>query len=213
MPTTSELIQDLSTVPSIIGGLGLSIAAAQKALNLEYLEAMERVIAAVKMIAAPVEDAANHPLSDADKAKVTGIDQTFIRDLLFTLMPAKYQFSETTLDVKLDLAQSMKGSGSGSLGLNFGAVSLSAAFTVGFSFDYRAAAECHTVIHAVPANENVFNTLLARAAALDAKAMTLPTPSPVDQQIYTQNQTLIEKLAGVKVATPTKQQATPPANA
>ena len=210
MAKASELIQDLSNVPSIIGGLGLSIAAAQKAFNLDYLEALERVIAAVKMIADPKKDAAGGALAPGDISKVTAVDQSLVRDMLFALMPAKYQFSETTLVVKLDLAQSMKGSGSGALGLNYGAVSLSAAFTVGFSFDYRAAAECKTVIHAVPASENAFNALLARAAVVDDKAMTLSNPSPVDQQIYTQQQTLMEKLTGVKVATPAQPPAGPP---
>jgi hypothetical protein len=203
MAKASELIQDLSNVPSIVGGLGLSIAAAQKAFNLDYLEAMERVIAAVKMLAAPVNGADGKPLSADDKTKVTGVDQAFLKDLLITLMPAKYQFTETTLDVKLDLATSMKGSGSASLGLNYGAVALSAAFTVGFGYDYRAAAECHTVIHAVPASETTLNSLLTRAATINDKSMTLPTTSAVDQQIYTQQQTLMEKLTGVKVATPT----------
>jgi hypothetical protein len=198
----SELIQDLSNVPSIIGGLGLSIAAAQKAFDLEYLEALDRVIAAIKMVAAPAKDATGGPLAPGDADKVKGIDPVFIKDLLYTLMPAKYQFSETTLNVKLDLAQSMKGSAGGGLGLNYGAVAITAAFTVGFSYDYRAAAECKTVIHAVPANENAFNALLARAAAVDDKAMTLPALSDVDNQIYLQQQSLIEKLSGVKVAIP-----------
>ncbi len=203
MAKASELIQDLSNVPSIIGGLGLSIAAAQKAFNLDYLESMERVIAAVKMLTAPANHADGTPLTPADKEKVSGIDQAFVKDLLVMLMPSKYQFTETTLDVKLDLAQSTKGSGTGSLGLNYGAVSVSAAFTVGFSYDYRAAAECHTVIHAIPASETTLNSLLSRAATIDDKSMTLSNPSAVDQQIYTQQQTLIEKLTGVKVATPT----------
>ena len=122
--------------------------------------------------------------------------------MVFALMPTKYQFSETTLDVKLDLAQSMKGSASGALGVNYGAVSISAAFTVGFSYDYRAAAEVKTVIHAVPPNEKSFQGLLDRAAAVNDKAMTLPTVSAVDSQIYTQQQTLMEKLTGLKVAVP-----------
>ncbi|HZD30071.1 MAG TPA: hypothetical protein VE779_00265 [Candidatus Angelobacter sp.] len=210
MAKASELIQDLSNVPSIIAGLGLSIAAAQKAFNLDYLEAMERVIAAVKMIAAPSTGADGKALSADDKAKVASVDQAFIKDLLIALMPAKYQFSETTLDVKLDLAKSMKGTGSASLGLNYGAVALSAAFTVGFSYDYRAAAECHTVIHAVPASETTLNSLLSRAATIDDKSMTLPSPSTVDTQIYSQQQTLIEKLTGVKVATPAATAPTTP---
>src|SRR5271165_6418272 len=144
MAKASDLIQDLSDVPSIVGGLGLSIAAAQKAFNLDYLEAMERVIAAVKMLAAPTKKADGTDLTQAEKDKVASVDPAFIKDLLTTMLPSKYQFTETTLDVKLDLAQSMKASGSASLGLGYGAVSLSAAFTVGFSYDYRAAAECHT---------------------------------------------------------------------
>src|SRR6185312_5441060 len=182
MANASELIQDLSNVPSIVAGLGLSIAAAQKALNLDYLEALDRVIAAIKMIAAPAKDATGAALQPGDIDKVKQIEPAIIKDMLFTLMPAKYQFSETTLDVKLDLAQSMQGSASGGLGLTYGAVSLSAAFTVGFSYDYRAAAECKTVINAVPADQNAFNALLARAATIDDKSLTLPSLSQVDSQ-------------------------------
>ena len=48
--TVSNLIKDLSTVPTIVGGLGLSIAAAQKAFNLDYLENIERLLAMTKKL-------------------------------------------------------------------------------------------------------------------------------------------------------------------
>ena len=46
----SKLVGDLASVSEIVGALGLSIAAAQKAFNLDYLDSVERLLFLVKML-------------------------------------------------------------------------------------------------------------------------------------------------------------------
>src|SRR4051812_9191665 len=108
----SKLIKDLQHVPEIVAGLGLSIAAAQRALNLDYLEAMERVIAMSKSLLG------SDPVAGG-KAP-TPEDREFLKALLQQLAPSRYQFTETTLAVRLNLAQRMDFSGEVGLGLGFG---------------------------------------------------------------------------------------------
>jgi hypothetical protein len=203
MSDASKLINDLSHVPNIIGGLGLSIAAAQKALNLDFLESMERILAMTRLmlggIKAPAAaGGAPQAVSDTEQAKIDQM-QAVLRAMITSAAPARYQFTETTLSVKLDLAQSMDVAGSASLGLGFGAVAVSAALSIGYSYDYRAAAECRTVLHAIPADANgtVFNALLDRAKEIGNSALTLPERSTVDQAILDKQASLSEKLTGI----------------
>jgi len=206
MADASKLINDLSHVPTIIGGLGLSIAAAQKALNADYLDSLERLIAMTKMMMGGVKAPAAagqdpQPLSADEQAKVDAM-QAALRDMVLSAAPAKYQFTETTLVVKLDLAQHMDLAASASLGIGFGAVSVNAALTIGYSYDYRAAAECRTVLHAVPAQSNptMFTTLLDRAKDISNAALTLPERTKMDQQILDKQGTLLQKLTGIAPA-------------
>jgi hypothetical protein len=194
--SASQLIEDLSHVPNIIGALGLSIADAQKALDANYLDGIERLLALAKMMLAPVK-AAGGALTQAEQDSLA-VNQATIHDMLAAYAPSRYQFTETTLDVKLDLAQSINAGGSIGLGIGMGAVSLNASFTIGYAFDYRAAAECRTVIHAIPASQTVFNALLDRAAKLSDKALTLPDkPDAANQKIFDQNARILEKITGI----------------
>src|SRR4026207_1576055 len=167
----SDLIKDLSNVPNIIGGLGLSMAAAQKAFDVDYLDSIERILALIKiMLGGKKADAQGNPidLDDKEKESLAATAQV-IQELLTKLAPSRYQFTETTLNVKLDLAQSLQIGGTVGLGFGVGAITLSAAFSIAYSFDYRAAAECRTVIHAYPADQAVFTALLGRADKLSDK--------------------------------------------
>ena len=40
----SKLVKDLSNIPEIVGALGISIAEAQKAFNVDYLDNIERLL-------------------------------------------------------------------------------------------------------------------------------------------------------------------------
>ena len=199
--STSMLISDLSSVPNIVGGLGLSIAAAQKAFNLDYLQNLEQLLALIKATLGGVKQGATAGTTD----KLTTPEQdsvnamaTAIQDMLKATAPPRYQYSETTLSVKLDLAQTMQASGTVGLGIGYGALSLNAAFTIGYGYDYRAAAECKTVIHAIPADPVAFQKLLDRSTQLNDKSLELPVNAKVDQAIFDQSSKLLEKMTGVK---------------
>ncbi len=186
MSNVSKLIKDLNSVPNIIGGLGLSIAAAQKAFNLDYLSNVEQLIALAKAMPLP-----QVPVGDTT---AQGAFAGLLKDLLSACAPSRYQFTETTLAVRLDLAQSMDTSFSAGLGVGYGGITLNAAFTIGYSYDYQAAAECRATVHAIPADATVFKPLLDRAASINDKALTVPARSEVDKAIYDRNAAIFEKL-------------------
>lgn len=201
----SQLIKDLTHVPHIIGGMGLSIAAAQKAFNQDYLDSIERILGMAKMMLGEVKgDASGAPVAATgdDLAKLQAFSAVF-RDLLTAVAPPRYQFTETTVTVKMDLAQSMDTTIQGGLGFGMGGISINASFTVGFAYDYRAAAEVRTVIHAIPADPLAFNKLLDRAKELGNKTLELPANlATVDKELIDKQAAILEKMTGVKPAVP-----------
>lgn len=185
----SRLINDLKSVPNIVGQLGLDIAAAQKALNHDYVSSVERLAAVIRSFLADPKVAADER---AD----------FIRALLVQLVPARYQFTETTLTVRLDLAQSIRGAAEVGLGFGTGAVSFNAALALAYAQDYRAAAECRTVLHAHVLDPNVTRGLLDRAKELSEKPIPLADVPKVDQELINKAADVFEKLFGSKPAKP-----------
>lgn len=186
----SKLIQDLQHVPEIVAGLGLSIAAAQRALNADYLDSLERVLALTKSLY-------GDPALDAKPD-----EREFVGSLIKQLAPARYQFTETTLSVRLNLAQRMDASAQVGLGVGFGAVAVNAAFAMAYGYDYQAAAECRTVLHAQPADANVLDKLLGRAKELSDKALALPEAHAHEKSLIEQASTIFEKVVGAKPAKP-----------
>jgi hypothetical protein len=179
----SRLIRDLQTVPDIVASLGLSIAAAQQALNVDYLDSLERVIGLAKSL-----------LGDA---KLTDeAFRTFIETLIKQLAPSRYQFTETTLAVRLNLSQRFDVSGGIGLGVGAGAVAVNAAFALAYGFDYQAAAECRTVLHAYPADGNVMDKLLGRAKEISDKALTLPEIHPHEQKLIDKTGDIFNSMLG-----------------
>ena len=197
----SELVKDLATVPQIVGALGLSIAAAQKAFNLDYLHNVEHLLVLIKNLLGGKKLAADgstvEDMTAAEKARLDA-ELPVIKDLLAALAPPRYQYTETTFDVRLDLAQTTDVAGSVGLGVGLGAISVNAAFSMGYGSDYRAAAACKTVIHAIPADATVFNALMERAKEINDKVLELPARSVVDQQVIEQSGKVFEGLLGVK---------------
>jgi hypothetical protein len=189
----SALIKDLNHVPNIVGALGLSIAAAQRALDANYLDGVERILAMTKMMLAPAK-ADGTALTNAETTALNDARAT-INEMLTLLAPSRYQYTETTLTVKLDLAQSL--SANVGLGIGLPAVGVNATLTAAFGLDYRAAAECKTVIHAVPISATVMNTLLTRAATLNDKALTLPDLPEIDQKLFDQADRILGKMTGL----------------
>ncbi|MBL9174747.1 MAG: hypothetical protein JNL10_14515 [Verrucomicrobiales bacterium] len=212
MARPSKLINDLNSVPAIVGNLGLSISEAQKAFNLDYLQAIERLVGLAKSVAdATPPDTSKEADPEKRKALLEASAAQFegFKGLLFDLLkataPSRYQFSETTLAVRLDLAQSADLALTAGFGAGFGAVAINASVTVGFGYDYRAAAECRTVIHAIPADPASLNTLLTQADKANSRALELPPRHPMDQRIIDQMQKTLEKLTGRKAAAITEE--------
>jgi len=181
----SVLVKDLSTIPEIVGGLGLSIAEAQKAFDLNYIQSLEKlVVLAQSMLAKRTADGANDDKID-----------DFIFDMLKAVAPSRYQFSETTLNVKLDLGQTLSEAGQKGFGVNMGAVAVSAAMTTAFGYDYRAAAEVKTVLHAISINDVAFRTLLGRVKETSGEDLALPADTPkVDQDIINTSKNVFDKV-------------------
>lgn len=163
----SRLVNDISYLPAILGRMGLSIAEAQDELNQGYVQAVAELVKLLGGIPKP-----------GDPKVAPSLDPQ-IATLLLQLAPSRYQFSETTFDFSADLAESLSAAASGELRLGTKAVALNAAMSVGFGYDYRAAARITCKLHALPAGKDITGELLTRLAAIDqAPLKDLPNASP-----------------------------------
>lgn len=208
----SQIIDDLTHIPNIIAGLGLSIAEAQRHFDLDYLQSIERLLVLAqsllgghKSVSSKSEGAKpgehqNEPLSESEKQRLDQF-QSVIKDFLVMLAPSRYQFTETTLSVKLDLAQHLDVAASGGVSAGIGGVAINAAVSIGYGTDYRGAAECRTVLHAVPADQAMLRTLLDRSKELAAQGAPLPERSKVDTAVQAQAGNIFERITGAKPAT------------
>ena len=172
---SSKIIDDLTHLPNIIAGLGLGIAQAQSKMDLDYLQSLERLVVMAKSLLGgqKASSAGNVPTTEEDQRKLEQF-QGVVKDFLTVLAPTRYQFTETTLTVKLELSQHLDVSGSAGLSAGIGAVAINASLAVGYGSDYRGAAECKTVLHAVPTDANTMRTLLDRANQLGTKELSMP---------------------------------------
>ena len=161
----SELLQDLRQIPNIIGALGLAVAESQKHFDEEYLRGMERLVALAR----------THDTGD-----------DVIRFLLQAAAPSRYQFTETSLTVKLDLAQSKNSALQGGLGFGFAGAVVSGAYAANSSQDFRAGAEVRVTLHAVLPGDNqaAFQALLERVRQSSSRVVELPVPRPADQRVH-----------------------------
>jgi hypothetical protein len=87
--------------------------------------------------------------------------------LFKSIAPSRYQFTETVLEVRADLqmASTTEIGVSGMAGIKAGmfAVMVNASYSKRSAYDYQAAALIRTVLHAVPADAGVMDTLLKNA--------------------------------------------------
>jgi len=120
--------------------------------------------------------------------------ESLLQNLVLSLAPSRYQFTETTLAVRLDLAQTFSKSQELGLGANVGAVAITAAMSSAFGYDYRASAEVRTVLHAIPADPSQFKALLDQAYKLSEKSLELPERTEVDDEIYAASSRIFEKM-------------------
>ncbi len=186
MSKLSKLVQDLSELPNIIGNLGLSIAAAQRAFNLDYIESMERLVAMAKeLVGQDAEGGANADLKDSQ-----------LSTILRQISPSRYQYTETELEFRADLAQTKRSSVSAGLGIGVGAIAVNASFTSAYGYDYRASARVRTVIHARDPEGAAFQQLLDRAKDLGKQALELPATSTVDKEVLAANERIFKQITG-----------------
>lgn len=166
----SRTVDDLRSIPGIVGSLGLAIAEAQKHFDENYLRGLERLAVIAQAFLGKDENA--------------GVSRDFLKHLVETAAPTRYQFTETTLAVKLDLAESRDFSGQVGVGFGFAGVVVNAAFAYGYSSDYKAGAEVRTVLHAVLPQDNklAFDALLDRAGKLPAD-LKLSERSELDKNV------------------------------
>ena len=205
----SQIIEDLTHIPNIIAGLGLSIAEAQRHFDLDYLRSLERLIAMAQSMLGRRPDSAQGTAAGADDSKRLEQFQSVIKDFLLMLAPSRYQFTETTLSVKLDLAQHLDIAAGGGVSAGIGGVAINAAVSIGYGTDYRGAAECRTVLHAMPADQTMLRTLLDRAGALSVQGPAPTDRSAVDGAVTNQANNIFERLTGVKAAAPPASNAAP----
>lgn len=206
----SKIIDDLTHIPNIIAGLGLSIAEAQRHFDLDYLQSLERMIVMAQQLLGGRKAQDGHAAVEmtADEKQRLDQSQAMIKDFLMALAPSRYQFTETTLTVKLDLAQHLDVSAGAGISAGIGGVAINAALSIGYGSDYRGAAECRTVLHAIPADQAMMRTLLDRAKDIAASSQPLPERSKVDTEVHAQSGRIFERMVGCKPATDA---ASPPA--
>jgi len=182
IPQYDRLTSQLYHLPSIIGRLGISIAEAQKELNLDYVNSVGRLM---EMIKATV---------GADNAA----DVPAMQSLLEALAPSRYQFTETTIEFSADLSESVQKGVQIGASVGAGAVMVNAAMTLGYAHDYRASARITSVLHARPAggDPEFPKTLLARKKEIDAAKLALPAAAQVDKDILDRVGKVYEALKG-----------------
>ncbi len=190
IPDPDRLTSQLYSLPEIVGRLGLSIANAQKALDLNYVENLGRIIEMVEQIIKPAM------LADEKNEGVATM-----AGIISALAPSRYQFTETTIDFSADLAESFDAAVSGSLGAGFGAVNVSASLSAAFGYDYRAAARITSVLQAYPTDKAIMDKLLARAKEIRGDKLSLPPKKIYDARVLELNEEIARKITGLETAT------------
>jgi hypothetical protein len=121
--------------------------------------------------------------------------------MIRALAPSRYQYTETTLDFSADLSETKDNAFQVGVGAGFQAVMVSAAFSQAYGYDYRAAARITTKMHAISADAAMTGSLIDRAAAIDADALSLPATKDVDDRIFARVSEVYESLTGAKAKT------------
>ena len=110
--------------------------------------------------------------------------QSVIKDFLIALAPTRYQFTETTLTVKLDLAQHLDVSAGLGVSAGISGVAINATVSIGYGTDYRGAAECRNCVARGAGGSTTLRTLLDRAKELGGKDAALPETQQSGQRPY-----------------------------
>jgi len=173
-PSLDRLTGQLYHLPSIIARMGLSVANAQKAFDANYVENIQKLLGMI-----------NHTLGDLpegatpDDARLAAVER-----LLEALAPSRYQFTETTLEFSADLAETLDVGAQAGLGFGTPAITVNAALTIGYGYDYRAAARVTAKLHAIPTDPETAKALIARSQEIDETRLDLPERSQIDDKIW-----------------------------
>ncbi|MCP4328170.1 MAG: hypothetical protein GY791_07015 [Alphaproteobacteria bacterium] len=178
---TSQLVK----VADIVGDLGLNIAEAQKELNRDYLENLKQLMKVVG------DTLGTENGTDEQRAALVA--------LVKSLAPSRYQYTETTLDFSADIAETLQVGGQVGLGASFKVISVNASMTLGYGYDYRAAARITTTIHALP-DPGLSEKLLDQSAAIRTNGAALPAPADIDKEIYDGVSDVMKALTGEAAA-------------
>jgi len=168
-----RLTSQLHHLPSIIGRLGISIAEAQKEFNSDYMDNIKTLMGVIKETIGSI---GGDGATADEKVAV-------LKSILEALAPSRYQFTETTIEFSADLAETLDVGGSVAVGAGMQAITVNAAFSLGYGYDYRAAARIKSVIHAFN-NPETNKALLQRAKEIDETKITLPERSEVEDEIW-----------------------------
>src|SRR5262245_577151 len=148
-----KFFESFDTIPKLVSDLALSIAVAQQRMDVAYLRSLREIAELAK------------PLLK-DDAKVTEFITMFK-----AIAPARYQFTETIVEVRADMQLSTGQQFTIGVTAPF-AVAVNASYTRRTASDYRASALIRTVIQAVSADPGTMQSLLN--AAKEAPGTVLP---------------------------------------
>jgi hypothetical protein len=155
MSTFDDFYNNLQTLPKLISDLALSVSEAQRRMDINYIQDLT---AFLKLISSFYKAEGGQPPPQPDQ----------LLSLFKAMMPSRYQFTETVVEVRADLQMTTgtQFTGGGSLGINVPvAVTVNASYTKRSATDHRASALIRTVLNAVPADPGVMQSLLTAAAA------------------------------------------------
>jgi hypothetical protein len=154
-----RLVKQLNHLPTTIARMGLGIAEAQKELDTNFVHDVHALLAMFHAAMRPLNSEGNpEPLDEHGTAMLISVIEQF--------GATRYQFTETTLEFRADLAESFSAGASFGVSAGVPAVSVSASGSVAFGYDYNAAARISTVLHARTLKPEVTRVLLQRASEL-----------------------------------------------
>lgn len=172
-----ELTDNLRYLPSIIGKMGINIAEAQKLMNAEYVKTLNEIVRLY------YEHKNNKGGTEGDNKE----GKAALEEVLKQLAPPRYQFTESTIEFRADLAESTEFAGSADIGFGMAGVAVGASFAFGYGMDYRATASISSVLHAVQPGTDLAQKLLDRAENLkEDNKPELPDRSKADQALWEQ---------------------------
>jgi hypothetical protein len=170
-PAMDRLTSQLNHLPSIIGRLGLNIANAQRALNADYVENVKKLVVLIH------DSIGGKDAGAKEKAEA-------LRSLLESLAPSRYQFTEATIDFSADLAETLDMTAAGAVGFGTQAIMVNAAFSLGYGYDYRAAARITAKLHAIASDPGMTKSLLKRAEDIHKEEITMPKLAQIEQELW-----------------------------